>query len=112
MLADTIYGHQNDTNYVARIPNSQASASTAPAWRGTINPNDIKIHTVVVANPNCTIEKGRHQNLSVIVKRSINRNLIEREIDFLDRASRCEFVVAFAGWFEEVHIGVMGLVMQ
>ncbi|KAJ3093046.1 hypothetical protein HDU96_002545 [Phlyctochytrium bullatum] len=100
-----------DTNYVAPLPKAHAS-SMASGWRGTINPNDIKITGCLVANLNCTIEKGLHQNLAVIVKRSTNKNLIEREIDFLDRASKGEFIVAFAGWFEEVELGIMGVVMQ
>ncbi|KAJ3112417.1 Eukaryotic translation initiation factor 2-alpha kinase [Phlyctochytrium bullatum] len=95
---EAIRTRQNDTNYVARKPTSEATASTAPAWRGTINPDDIKIQTVVVANTNCTIEKGRHQNLSVIVKRSTNRN---RARDRLPGQGQ-----------PEVPIGVMGLVMQ
>ncbi|KAJ3093695.1 Serine/threonine-protein kinase plk1 [Phlyctochytrium bullatum] len=109
---EAIRSHDEDTNYVPRLPNAQASAtSTGIAWRGTVNPNDISIRRCVVANLNCTIHKGVHRGLAVIVKRSTNKDLIQREIDFLDRA-RCEFVVGYGGWFEEVEVGIMGLVMQ
>ncbi|KAJ3091423.1 hypothetical protein HDU96_003068 [Phlyctochytrium bullatum] len=111
MLGRTTPLRPNDTNYVAPSTNAHTSQGQVK-WRGTINPNDIKIHGVVAANLNCTIEKGIHQDLAVIVKRSTNMELIKREIDFLDRASRGEFVVAFGGWFEEVDLCVMGLVMQ
>ncbi|KAJ3117995.1 ornithine decarboxylase antizyme with +1 programmed ribosomal shift Spa1 [Phlyctochytrium bullatum] len=103
---------QHDTNYVG------AQSKTTPetsGWRGTINPIDIKCYEQVTANRNCTIEKGIHQGLAVIVKRSTNKDIIQREIEFLQRASTGEFIVAFSGWFEEeiqANFSVTGLVMQ
>ncbi|KAJ3098768.1 hypothetical protein HDU96_010944 [Phlyctochytrium bullatum] len=81
-------------------------------YQGTINPSDIKILGCVTANLNCTVEKGFHQGLAVIVKRSVNKRQIQREIAFLERASKSEFVVAFVGWFEEVGLNIMRMVMQ
>ncbi|KAJ3110919.1 Serine/threonine-protein kinase/endoribonuclease IRE1 [Phlyctochytrium bullatum] len=103
---------RQDTNrvHIAQQPTAHSS-STSSRWRGTINPYEIKTQAIVAVNPNCTIEKGIHQDLAVIVKRSVNKILIEREIAFLDRA-RHEFVVVFRGWYEETDTGVMGLVMQ
>ncbi|KAJ3103797.1 hypothetical protein HDU96_009145 [Phlyctochytrium bullatum] len=90
----------------------QATSQATLNWEGDINPNDIIIQELVTANPNCTVERGSHQGLPVIVKRSTNRKIIEREIDFLRKASRYEFVVSFCGSFEEKDNGIMGLVMQ
>ncbi|KAJ3113985.1 Protein kinase C signaling pathway involved MAPKK protein [Phlyctochytrium bullatum] len=104
-IDQTRYHH---TNYNAPQP----SAQPALAWKGTVNPNDITIQGLVTANLNCTIEKGVHQGLAVIVKRSTKKSLIEREISFLKRASNGEFIVSFGGWFEEVDLGIVGLVMQ
>ncbi|KAJ3099568.1 Interferon-induced, double-stranded RNA-activated protein kinase [Phlyctochytrium bullatum] len=104
---------EDDTNYVApQATQPTANATMNPHWEGTIDPKEIKIHRLVFTNSNCTIEKGRYNGLSVIVKRSANKSLIEREISLLARASRGEFVVCYGGWFEEVGEGIMGLVMQ
>ncbi|KAJ3104274.1 hypothetical protein HDU96_008978 [Phlyctochytrium bullatum] len=108
----TTEAYRDNTSYVAELRSADSSPAVI-AWRGTVNPNDIAVHGhVAAANFNCTVEQGLYQDLAVIVKRSTNKDLIQREIDFLDRASKGEFIVAFAGWFEEVELGVMGLVMQ
>ncbi|KAJ3088978.1 hypothetical protein HDU96_003945, partial [Phlyctochytrium bullatum] len=44
--------------------------------------------------------------------RSTNKDLIQREVSFLKKAGKGEFIVAYSGWYEEVEIGIMGLVMQ
>ncbi|KAJ3104859.1 Serine/threonine-protein kinase plk1 [Phlyctochytrium bullatum] len=85
---------------------------TGPAWGGTINPNEIINIKTLKANDNCAIEKGKYNDVPVIVKRSTKMAPMRREIDFLDRASKGEFIVAYVGWFEEVQIGVIGIVMQ
>ncbi|KAJ3106639.1 Protein T2 [Phlyctochytrium bullatum] len=90
---------QEDTNFVEPRAMDNSSSATLD-WQGSINPFEIKIHETVFANPNCTIEKGRHKDLAVIVKRSINHSLIEREIDFLRRSITSEYVVRFVGWYK------------
>ncbi|KAJ3097504.1 hypothetical protein HDU96_000374 [Phlyctochytrium bullatum] len=108
-------GHINVGNVSSSVvsppPNAAPSQGEFIEWRGTIDPNEIKIQKNIATNLNCTIEKGVHRNIAVIVKRSTNKDLIEREIEFLGRASTNEFIVTFRGWFEETG-GIMGLVMQ
>ncbi|KAJ3091134.1 hypothetical protein HDU96_003134, partial [Phlyctochytrium bullatum] len=110
-------GGEVDTNHVwedtSFVPPTLASISQAPSrWGGSINPNDILNPQLIVSNSNCTVEKGVYQSLGVIVKRSVTKHLSKREIDFHRRASDRDYIVRFRGWYEEVDVGIAGLVMQ
>ncbi|KAJ3103605.1 hypothetical protein HDU96_009213 [Phlyctochytrium bullatum] len=105
----------DDTNYVAprdanRFHSPQGTLDSE--WDGSINPNDIELQKMVSANMHSTIDNGLYRGLAVIVKRSTNKHLIQREVEFLRKASMGEFVVSFCGWFEEVDTGIHGLVIQ
>ncbi|KAJ3098200.1 Serine/threonine-protein kinase plk1, partial [Phlyctochytrium bullatum] len=102
---------EDSTDAVVPLLGALAS-QTEIAWRGTIDPNSIQFESHVSANLNCSIQKGTYNELAVIVKRSLNKEVIQREIGFLRRANTSEFVVTFKGWFEEVEVGIMALVMQ
>ncbi|KAJ3110548.1 hypothetical protein HDU96_006488 [Phlyctochytrium bullatum] len=107
-------------NEEARLVASSSSAIPVPTsavaqWNGSINPNDIEIQHTIAVDRFSNIEGGRYKDLNVIVKRSrhsTENHLIQREIDFLRKASSNEFIVSFCGWFEELGTGVMGLVVQ
>ncbi|KAJ3117452.1 Serine/threonine-protein kinase plk1 [Phlyctochytrium bullatum] len=99
---------REDTNYIA--PATRPIDDSSSDWRGSINPSEIRIHDTIFVNANCTIEKGRHRDLAVIVKRSTNRTLIQREINFHRRAVSSEYIVRFVGWYETEL--VTALVMQ
>ncbi|KAJ3104001.1 Tyrosine-protein kinase csk-1 [Phlyctochytrium bullatum] len=93
---------------ITRIDTSQPDSGRL----GSIDPAELKLRAVVAANANSVIERGDYRGLRVIVKRTTKKVLLQREIDFLRRASSSEFVVSFLGWFEERDTGITGLVMQ
>ncbi|KAJ3107859.1 Serine/threonine-protein kinase plk1 [Phlyctochytrium bullatum] len=110
---DTNHHRPDSTDYVPPPSETDASSShPLPVWNGSINPTDILHPKLIVTNSNCTIEKGVLQGLAVIVKRSTHKELIKREIDFHRRASNGDYIVSFRGWYEEVDMGIVGLVMQ
>ncbi|KAJ3106168.1 hypothetical protein HDU96_008306 [Phlyctochytrium bullatum] len=113
MLGDGLhqFSHMHEiTNHIA--PQDPADKLQATAgWEASIDPDEIEIYNTVHENDKATIVKGLYRNDSVIIKYSSRRGIIDREIEFLRRASPGEVVVAYVGWFQ-IDEGFKGLVMQ
>ncbi|KAJ3103796.1 PR domain zinc finger protein 4 [Phlyctochytrium bullatum] len=95
----------SEANSVMQTTSSSQTELGPDTW---IDPVDL-IAEVVAEETEFTIENGRYRDLDVTVKRSADKNLIEREVEIL-RTAACEFVVSLCGCFKDA--GIFGFVTQ